>query len=272
MNPLPFVLIVLLSLNTGCAWLDQNEEDETRDWSANKLYDSGKAAMAKGDYPGAIDYFTKLENRYPFGRFAQQALLETAYAHYKNEEPELAIAAAERFIKLYPGNPNADYAFYLKGLTNFSRDFGFVQRYIPTDRGQRNQASAMRAFNDFSTLIQRYPNSKYAADARQRMIYLKNNIAQYEVHVGRYYIKRGAYLAAANRGKTVVQNFPNTNAVPNALAIMLISYTLLDLPKLADDTRSILELNYPDHLVLSKPISAQSDTGGKPTKWYRFWE
>ena len=265
-------LLSLTLFTSGCSFLGEGKEDETRDWSANKLYDKARASMAEESFETAIDYFEKLEARYPFGQFAQQALLESAYAHYKDDSPELAVAAADRFIKLYPRHPSVDYAYYIKGLSNFNRNFGFFQRYIPTDREQRDQAAALQAFNDFAELLKLFPDSKYAEDSRQRMVYLRNSVAEYDVHVGRYYIKRGAYLAAVNRGRNVVENYPKTTAVPNALAVMLVGYTLLDMEKLAKDTRRVIELNYPEHSILKGPITADSDTGKDSGEWFQFWE
>lgn len=265
-------LIMAALLVGGCSFLGDGKEDVTEDWSANKLYDKARAAMAEGSFETAIDYYEKLEARYPFGHFAQQALLESAYSYYKDDEPESAVATADRFIKLYPRHPSVDYAYYIKGLANFNRNFGFFQRYIPTDRTQRDQAAALDSFNDFARLVKLYPNSKYTEDARQRMIYLRNSAAEYDVHAGRYYIKRGAYLAAANRGRNVIENYPKTTAVPDALAVMLVSYTLLDMQQLATDTRRVLELNHPEHPVLKAEITADSDTGKKEGKWYQFWE
>jgi len=268
------VIAILLGLMiSGCSIFGGDKDDETQDWSANKLYDKARAAMAEESFETAIGYYEKLEARYPFGQFAQQALLESAYSYYKDDEPESAIAAADRFIKLYPRHPSVDYAYYLKGLANFNRNFGFFQRYIPTDRTQRDQAAALNSFNDFAELVKLYPDSKYAEDARQRMVFLRNSVAEYDVHVGRYYIKRGAYLAAANRGRNVVENYPKTTAVPHALAVMLVAYTLLDMDKLATDTRSVLELNYPEHPVLKDEINEDSDTGKEASKkWFQFWE
>lgn len=269
----PILILLLLPLfMTGCSLLDEKEKDETKDWSANKLYDKARASMATENFEEALDLYEKLETRHPFGEFAQQALLESAYTHYKDNSPEEAIAATDRFIKLYPRHPNVDYAYYIKGLSNFNRNFGFFQRYIPTDRGQRNQAAGLQSFNDFAKLVKLFPDSKYAEDSRQRMIYLRNNVAEYDVHVGRYYIKRGAYLAAANRGRYVVEHYPKASATPNALAIMLVGYTLLDMDEQAEDTRRIIELNYPEHPVLKEPVTADSDTGKRPRKWFQFWE
>jgi len=264
---------IWLSLS-GCASLGEqdNDDDETKDWSADRLYEAARNQLNDENYNTAIDYYEKLETRYPFGQFAQQALLESAYAHYKDGEPEHVLTAADRFIRLYPRHPNLDYAYYLKGLANFNRNFGFFQRYIPTDRSQRDQAAALQAFNDFSELITLYPDSRYTEDAQQRLIYLGNNIAEYDVHVARYYIQRGAYSAAVNRGIGVVENHPQTTAVPNALAVMLVGYTMMDMDDLADDTRRVLQLNYPEHPVLKREVTRKSDTGKEPVKWYRFWK
>ena len=263
-------LAAYVSLLSACSALDRKEEDETLGWSAAKLYETAREQLGIENYKTAIELYEKLETRHPFGQFAQQALLESAYAQHKDNEPDAAIAAADRFIKLYPRHPSVDYAHYLKGLANFDRNFGFFQRYIPTDRSQRDQAASLQAFNDFSELVTLHPDSIYAADARQRMVYLRNNVAAYDVHVGRYYIKRGAYLAAANRGRNVVENFPQATATADALAIMLVSYTLMGLAELATDTRRVLEANYPRHPVLQGPISQDSDTG-RVDKWYQFW-
>ncbi len=262
----------VLLLLSACSSLDEKEDDETKDWSASRLYDAARTELNDENYNAAIDYYEKVETRYPFGQFAQQALLESTYAHYRDGETEAAIAAADRFIKLYPRHPNIDYAYYLKGLANFDRDFGFFQRYMRTDRSQRDQAAALQSLNDFSELVKLYPDSRYTEDARQRMAYLRNNIAEYDVHVARYYIKRGAYSAAVNRGIGVVENYPQTAAVSNALAVMLIGYTMLDMSDLADGSRRVLQLNYPDHPVLKREISKKSDTGKERKIWLQFWE
>ncbi len=262
----------VLLLLSACSSLDEKEDDETKDWSASRLYDAARTELNDEDYNAAIDYYEKVETRYPFGQFAQQALLESTYAHYKDGETGAAIAAADRFIKLYPRHPNIDYAYYLKGLANFDRDFGFFQRYMQTDRSQRDQAAALQSLNDFAELVRLYPDSRYTEDARQRMAYLSNNIAEYDVHVARYYIKRGAYSAAVNRGIGVVENYPQTAAVSNALAVMLIGYTMMDMSDLADGSRRVLQLNYPDHPVLKREISKKSDTGKERKIWLQFWE
>jgi outer membrane protein assembly factor BamD len=227
---------------SGCAWLDKHA-DATQGWDAAKLYAEASDELNSGNYKTAVDYYEKLEARYPFGRYAMQAQLDVAYAQYKAEEPELAIAAADRFIKLYPQNPYVDYAYYLKGIVNYNRSVGFLDRYIPTDPSQRDPGSALDAFQDFSELVRRFPNSKYAEDARQRMLYLRSNLAKHEVNVARYYMKRGAYMAAANRATYVIERFQRTSAVEDALEILVQAYTAIGEDKLAEDARRVLVLN-----------------------------
>jgi outer membrane protein assembly factor BamD len=227
---------------SGCAWL-KSQEDVTADWSVTKLYAEAASELDSGNYETAIEYYEKLEARYPFGRYAMQAQLDVAYAYYKAEEPEAAIAAADRFIKLYPQNPFVDYAYYLKGIINYNRSVGFLDRYIPTDPSQRDPGSALDSFEDFGELVRRFPDSKYAPDARQRMLYLRNNLAKHEVNVARYYVKRGAYLAAVDRCNYVIQNYQRTGAVKGALEVMIDAYERLGKGQLAADARRVLELN-----------------------------
>jgi outer membrane protein assembly factor BamD len=238
----PFLAVLLAFLTSGCAWLDKHS-DNTYGWDAAKLYAEASDELNSGSYATAIDYYSKLEARYPFGRYAMQAQLDVAYAHYKAEQPEEAIAAADRFIKLYPQNPYVDYAYYLKGIVNYNRSVGFLDRYIPTDPSQRDPGAALDAFQDFAELVRRFPDSKYTPDAQQRMLFLRANLAQAELHVARYYMKRGAYLAAANRATYVVERFQRTAAVPEALEIMIQAYTAIGEEQLAADARRVLTLN-----------------------------
>jgi outer membrane protein assembly factor BamD len=240
----PLLLLASLAVAAlaGCGIFGK-EIDETEGWSASKLYDEASDEMASGAYTRAIELYEKLEARYPFGRYAMQAQLDTAYAAYKAEDPEAAIAAADRFIKLYPQNPYVDYAYYLKGIVNYNRSVGFLDKYIPTDPSQRDPGAALDAFEDFSELVKRFPNSKYAADARQRMLYLRNNLAQHEVNVARYYMRRGAYVAAANRANSVIERFQRTPAVQDALVVLAEAYRALGEDKLAADAERVLEIN-----------------------------
>jgi outer membrane protein assembly factor BamD len=241
LNPsLSWTLFAVLLL-AGCSMPKQI--DMTKDWSANKFYSEAKDAMNNGDYEQAVEYYEKLEARYPFGRYAMQSQLDVIYAHYKNGEADSAIAAADRFIKLHPQNPYVDYAYYLKGLANYNRDRSLTSRLFPLDASQRDAGATLNSFNDFGELVRRYPDSKYADDARLRMAYLRNNLAHYQIHVARYYMRRGAYLAAANRASRVVANFQRTDAVGDALQIMIDAYTRLGMTELAKDAERVLALN-----------------------------
>jgi outer membrane protein assembly factor BamD len=227
---------------TGCGIIGK-EFDETEGWSAAELYNKAAGDLDGANYKRAIELYQKLETRYPFGRYAMQGQLDIAYAYYKAEEPEQALAAADRFIKLYPQNPYVDYAYYLKGIVNYNRSVGFIDRFLPTDQSQRDPGSALDAFEDFAELVRRFPDSRYAPDARQRMLYLRSNLARSEVNVAEYYMKRGAYLAAANRAQYVIERFQRTAAVEDALEVLIDAYERLGKDNLAADARRVLELN-----------------------------
>lgn len=211
------------------------------------IYEAAQEAFRINNFVGAIEQLQLLETRFPFGRYAEQAQLELIYAYYENFEPELARSSAERFIRLNPDHPNVDYAYYLKGLSSFIQEKTFFQRFFPSDPTKRDIGTARVAFDEFKELLTRFPNSPYTADARKRMVYVRNNLAAYEVNVAKYYIKREAYVAAANRAKSVVQGFQRTPAVPDALAIMVECYLKIGLPDLADSALQVLVSNYPDH-------------------------
>ena len=223
-----------------------SDEDEYAGWTAEKFRTEAKAAVDAGSYEKAIKLYEALESRYPFGEDSAQTELDIAYAYYKNNDPDSAIAAADRFIKMNPRSPGVDYAYYLKGLVNYNRGIGFVDRFLPTDTSQRDQGTAHDAMANFEELIRRFPQSKYVPDARLRMIALKNNLAMYEVHVARYYMKRKAYVAAADRASTVIEKYQRTAAVPYALQVLQEAYTSLDMEDLAQDTARVYELNYPN--------------------------
>ena len=233
MRSLASLLVLLLAvLSAGCGLLPE-QVDETAGWSANKLYAEAKTAMGDGAYDKAVKYFEKLEARYPYGRYAQQAQLEVAYAYFKQMEPASAIAACDRFIRLHPNHPNVDYAYYMKGLAAYSSNEDLLDRFLPTDPSKRDTDHAREAFAEFSQLVARFPDSPYAADAKARMVSLRNLLAQHEINVANYYLKRGAYLAAVNRGRFVVENFQRTPAVADGLAIMAQGYLLLGMDDLA---------------------------------------
>lgn len=248
---------------SGCGLLPE-AKDETAGWSAQKLYSAAKDNLNDGDFVKAIKLYETLEARYPYGRYAQQSQLEIAYAYYKDNEPISAIAACDRFIKLHPNHPNVDYAFYLKGLANFVEDTSLLSKISEQDMAERDPKAARDSFLSFKELITRFPESKYAADAQARMKYLVNAIANNEVYVAKYYLKREAYIAAANRAKSVVNSYPEAPAVEEALAVMVVAYDKLGINDLRDDTLRVLKLNYP------KSKYAQGvDISGKA--WWKFW-
>ncbi len=250
-----FLFICCLGLSLqGCGTLKElfssdsssSDEDEYADWTAEKFRTEAKAAADAGSYEKAIKLYEALESRYPFGEDSAQTQLDIAYAYFKNNDPDSAIAAANRFIKMNPRSPGVDYAYYLKGLVNYNRGIGFIDRFLPKDTSQRDPGTARDALNNFEELIRLFPQSKYVPDARLRMIALKNNLAMYEVHVARYYMKRKAYVAAVGRASTVIEKYQRTTAVPYALLVLQEAYTKLDMLDLAQDTTRVYELNYPN--------------------------
>jgi len=247
----------------GCGLLPEVKV-ETAGWSAQKLYTEAKDNLNEGNYDRAVKLFETLESRYPFGRYAQQAQLEVAYAYYKDNEPISAIAACDRFIKLHPNHPNVDYAYYLKGLANFNDDLGLLGNLVDQDMSERDPKAARDAFLAFKELSTRFPDSKYAADSTACMKYLVNALAGNEVHVAKYYLKREAWVAAANRAKEVLKTYPEAPALEEALAIMVVAYDKLKLTDLRDDAQRVLTLNFPNSKY-AKGVS----TEGKA--WYRFW-
>jgi outer membrane protein assembly factor BamD len=260
-----FAALVLTAILAGCG-LFPEQIDETKSWSANKLYSLAKENLNDGNFTKAIELFEKLEARYPYGPFAQQAQLEVAYAYYKDNEPVSAVAACERFIKLHPNHPNVDYAYYLKGLANFVEDQGLLASIGDQDMSERDPRAAKEAFDAFRDLTTRYPDSKYTPDAQARMRYLVNALALHEVHVARYYFKRGAYVAAANRGKYVLEHYQQAPALEEALVVMARSYDKLGLETPRDDALKVLRHNFPNSAFLT----------GKETKstapWWKFWQ
>ena len=266
-----FLIIFFLgSVLQGCEALknlklsDASEDtSEYRDWDAETFHKTAKEAVEVQNYQKAIKLYEMLESRYPFGEYAAQTQLDIAYAYYKNNDPEASIAAADRFIKINPRNPSVDYAYYLKGLVNFNRSIGFVERFLPTDSSQRNPSNVKDAYKNFQELIKRFPDSQYTPDAKQRILSLKNNLAMYEVHVARFYLKRKAYIAAANRGGYVVKEFQRTPAIPYALLVMEEAYTKLGMTELASDARRVYQENFPN----GAPLPEFDDTTFSHKVW-----
>lgn len=242
-----FLLVLSFALLTSCGSEPVEDLNETE----RQLYESAQGSLRSGNYQAAVQKLQHLEARFPFGRFAEQAQLEIIYAYYKSRQSQAARAAADRFIRLHPQHPQVDYAIYLRGLASFEEDQSFLSQFIPMDPAKRDPGAARDAFNDFARLIRQYPDSQYAPDAQKRMIYLRNLLAEHEVNVARYYIRRGAYIAAANRGRYVFENYQEAPSVPNALAIMVQAYRLLDMNELADNALAVLKENFPDHQSLN---------------------
>jgi outer membrane protein assembly factor BamD len=238
--------------------------DETKGWSAEKLYSEAKDRLNNGTYEEAIKYYEKLEARYPYGRYAQQAQLEIAYAYFKDQESAQAITAAERFIKLHPNHPNVDYAYYLKGLANFNDNLGILGHIGDQDMTERDPKATRLAFDAFKELATRFPDSRYTPDAVARMSYLVNALAAHEIHVARYYMKRGAYVAAANRAQFTLKTYPRAPANEEGLVILVQAYDALALNDLRDDAERVMKKNFPDSKYLK-------GGGGKSGSWWRIW-
>ncbi len=263
--PLLSVALLALFLQACAIFGDPNELDETKGWQAERIYQAGEEKMQDKDYDKAIGYFQKLESRFPHGVYATQAQLEIAYAHFKKSDPISCVAAADRFIKLHPNHPNVDYAYYLKGLASFN-ERGIIEKYTAQEISDRDPKALKLSFAAFKELTERYPKSRYYKDATQRMVYLVNALSQHEMHVARYYMKRQAYLAALNRAKYVLEYYPNSVSVEEALVISISAYDYMDLTDLKDDTLRILKTNYPQNPMVTGKVSEDEKV------WWKFWE
>ncbi len=255
-------LVSVVSLS-GCA-STANEGDQ-KTWPADKLYQSIKSDISVGNFDAAVKGLAVMESRFPFGPYAQQAQLDTAYVKYKQSDMPAALTAVDRFMRLHPNHPAADYAMYLKGLINFNENQGFFARIGNQDLSERDIKAARDSFDNFKELVTRYPQSRYAPEARQRMNYLVNNIAAGEVHVARYYFRRGAYVAAVNRAKEVVKAYSDAPAIEEALAILWRSYEQLGIPDLATDSQRVLQTNYPKSDYLTAGIIQDE------RRWWQVW-
>jgi outer membrane protein assembly factor BamD len=257
------VLLFITLFAAGCGLLPE-ETDETIGWSASKLYSEAKNSMSEGVYDKAIKYFEKLEARYPYGRYAQQAQLEVAYAYYKQQETASAIAACDRFIRLHPNHPNVDYAYYLKGLSNFNEDLGLLGYISMQDQTERDPKAAKEAFDAFKELVLKFPDSKYTPDATARMKYLVNALASHEVHVAKYYMRRGAFVAAASRASFAVKTYENAPATEEALFVMVKAYDSLGMNDLRDDAERIMRHNFPKSEYYVRGLNKQ-------VPWWKLW-
>lgn len=262
---LAIVCLAVLAL-AGCSkfkWFQKDEPLETL--PVEEMYSVAKTSLENGNLSRSRRYYQRLIARFPYGPYTEQAQLELAYAQYKGNTPEEATSSINRFIRTYPTHPHIDYAYYLKALINFNRENAFLDRIARIDMTQRDQGAPRQAFNDFAELINRYPNSVYAPDARQRMVHLRNLMARHETNVAKYYLRREAYVAAANRGKYVLEHYPQSMHDGDALAVMAESYRQLGQTALSTDARRVLELNHPDHPYL------RGDWPEKRSLFKRLW-
>ena len=257
-------LAVLLGVLVAACGMLPDAGDETKGWSAQKLYTEAKSELGARNYDQAIKYYEKLEARYPYGRYAQQAQIEIAYAYFKDGEAAQAVTAAERFIKLHPNHPNVDYAYYLRGLANFNDDLGWIGYLTGQDLSERDPKAAREAFDAFRDLVTRFPESRYAPDSIERMNYLVNALASNEIHVARYYMTRGAYVAAVNRVQYSLKSYPRAPANEEGLVIMVQAYDKMGVKDLRDDAERVLKKNFPNSAYLK-------GGGRKDVPWWQIW-
>ncbi|MBR6026449.1 MAG: outer membrane protein assembly factor BamD [Neisseriaceae bacterium] len=261
------LLLVLISILSACA-TDTTDKDAqiTQNWSVEKLYTEAHDELEKGNYTRAVKLYDLLKSRFPYGRFAQQAQMDSAYAHYLDEEQELALADIELFEKQYPNHPELDYMLYLKGLVLFNQDQSIMNKLSSQDWSERDPTANRRAYQTFAELITRYPNSRYVADATERMTKIVHALGGHEMSVARYYMERGAYLAAANRSKNVVTGFQNTEFVEEALAMMMSAYEKMNQTTLSNDAKRVLESNYPNSKYLKNGW-----VNPNKSPWWGYW-
>lgn len=263
---LPFILLLLTIILSGCAIFgDPTELDDTKGWPAERIYQEAEVHMASKDYDKALRYLQILESRFPNGRYATQAQLEITYAYYKKGDPVSSTAAADRFIKLHPNHPNVDYAYYLKGLASFN-ERGIIEKATAQEISDRDPKTLKLSFAAFKELTERYPKSRYYKDATQRMVYLVNTLSQHELHVARYYMKRQAYLAALNRAKYVLEYYPHSTGIEEALVISISAYDYMGMDDLKNDALRVLKTNYPQNPMITGKI------GEDERVWWKFWE
>ncbi len=236
--------LLLAAALAGCG-LFGDKADPKKDWQAAEFYAAAKEQFDNQSWEAAIKLYEQLEAKFPFGRFAQQAQIEIAYAYYKQGETAQAVSALEKFVKLHPNHPNVDYALYLKALANFKEDLGPFSRLVKQDLADRDPKAARESFEGFKDLVTRFPESRYASDSRERMAYLVEALARHEVNVARYYLNRGAYLAAANRAQDAITRFPQSPAHRESLDIMIEAYDRMGMTELRDDAKRVLNKNFP---------------------------
>ena len=254
----------LLAFALGGCGLFADKIDPKKDWGAAEFHKAAKEEFDSANWEASIKLYEALEAKYPYGRYAQQAQLEVAYAYYKQGESAQAISAVDKFTKLHPNHENLDYALYLRALVNFKEDLGPFTRLARQDLADRDPKAARESFEGFKELVARFPQSRYADDARERMAYLVEALARHEVKVARYYLNRGAYLAAANRSQDAITRFPNSPVHLEALEIMIEAYDRMGMGELRDDARKVLQRNFP-----ADRMAKEGQNRSKP--WYQFW-
>lgn len=260
--------VFLLLTLTACSMLSPlptgDASDTSQQLSAEQLYRQAKTELDEGSYNTAIKLYETLQARYPYGKYAQQSMLEMAYAYYRQGEPDPAISAADRFIKQFPNNQHVDYAYYVKGLATFHGELSVLSSVAGQDPSERDPQAAQESFNAFKDLVTRFPNSKYSPDARVRLQYLSNALARHELHIANYYLRRGAYIAAANRAQDLIKTYPNSPTTRAALNIMIESYDAMGMTALRDDAKRVLASN---------PGTEATAFDSKPEKsWWKFWQ
>lgn len=249
------IVVLALAISMSACSLFHHKRDTLDTMPVDALYNNAHNSLENSDYAAAVKAYQRLIARFPSGPYNEQAQIDLTYAQYKDNQPDDAYSTINRFIKTYPANNHIDYAYYLRGLINFDRTSGVIERYVYREAGQarRDQGYNLQAFDDFSELTRRYPDSAYAADARQRMIYLRNSLAQFEIDVAEFYLRNKAYVASADRSQYVIEHYQQAPQAGDALAILTRSYLALDHKELADQTRQVLALNYPNHPYLTDP-------------------
>lgn len=252
-------------LAAGCGMFG-DKTDAKKDWGAKEYYEAAKAILDEGQWSNAIKLYEQLESKFPFGRYAQQAALDTAYAYYKENDTAQAVTTIDRFLKSHPNHANVDYALYLKGLANFKEDLGPLAGLARQDLADRDPKAARESFEIFKDLVARFPESRYSPDARLRMEYLVDALARHEVHVARYYLRRGAYLAAVNRAQDVLIRYANTAARKDALDVMVEAYDRMGMADLRDDTKRVLTRNFP-----ADPLGKEGANRSGWLKWLPWW-
>ena len=256
-------LLLASVLLSGCGWFG-DKLDAKKNWTVEEFYKNARGELDSGNYAGAVKSYEALEAKYPFGRYAQQAQLDIAYAYYKDGETAQTVSAADRFLKLHPNHANADYALYIKALAYFKPDLGLFGELLNLDPAERDPKALRESFEVFKELVTRFPESRYTDDARSRMSFLVNALAKHDVAVARYYLSRGAYLAAANRAQSVFQRYPQAPANEDALVVSVQAYEKMGMPELANTSRRVLEKNFPNNNMVAK-------SPGGTKAWWKLW-